>query len=462
MLAEAGLAFHRDWIYRIGTTALGSTINEIILNLFLRRLRQLHEFGLRSLPSDVVSSLQIKDFEVFDSKAKALFEYLSRNDIQPPLKFLVHPKGLIEEYCLWPQFGGIFHQRNIFPDTARAFFEAGFQNVDYEVEQLTPLMCTNFNSFYGDPQLSSSLFFKLAEFFIEKGAQPDKEIPSCYINGFILTKDGAEKRYRVIHRIASLCWREMLEYHFSILVTLVELQSTTIWRELLGASNSDPCTCACSIDGCRPINLALKSSVEGYNGMKSMTRQTELGDGKLFDSREWNLTVDFLAELGLLLGNLEGERLAEDVVRWLCFSALGLTHTCCRHFESFYPVSEHCSTWMMSLMEVDEIDEIHEEEALLIKRLDHLVENFLKEFDGLALSLPVFLQEHWQKRMLAELLEKDEISEVVRQELDETGIVLLEDEEEASGDDSDGDDEGQNSEDEYDEWIQSIAKSLKW
>ena len=54
-------------------------------------------------------------------------------------------------------------------------------------------------------------------------------------------------------------------------------------------------------------------------------------------------------------------------------------------------------------MDPTEIEEIRDEEAFMIKRLDSLVEEFMKEMDERAILLPKFIQTYWPRRMYEEL-----------------------------------------------------------
>ena len=127
---------------------------------------------------------------------------------------------------------------------------------------------------------------------------------------------------------------------------------------------------------------------------------------------------------------------------------------------------------IMLFMEASEVEEIHEEEALLIDRLNRLVKGCLKEFDELALPLPEFLELHWQKRILVELLQRDEISEIERKQIEEIGVTIQENNAEDLEDDHDHISESesiQQARDDYhqnlvngsDEWLQSIERSIR-
>ncbi|KAI9692852.1 MAG: hypothetical protein M1822_004846 [Bathelium mastoideum] len=316
----------------------------------------------------------------------------------------------------------MFHQSQLHPETAKAFFNAGLISVDHEVEDITPLMVAGPPCYVYGHQTDFSRFFGLVEFLISKGARLDKEVSSRYIKGATIVEYETLRRHRVIHRTASMCWTSVLNcntlrepFNVEDVTTIARLGSTKIWREILGGSVSDPCDCACSSGGCRPINLALKSSHRGEHNWT------------IFNTPVWqqDREIDYVFGLGMiLLENLEGRQIEEDVIRFFTFSALGLTHTCCCHERHFSP--EYGSK-MISLMDEAEVCEIHEEESLLIDRLNRLVGQFMQQFHELAIPLTTFLREHWRQRISAEVLENDIISKDEKARFEELGVKVLED-----------------------------------
>ena len=78
-------------------------------------------------------------------------------------------------------------------------------------------------------------------------------------------------------------------------------------------------------------------------------------------------------------------------------------------------------------MDPTEIEEIRDEEAFMIKRLDSLVEEFMKEMDERAILLPKFIQTYWPRRMYEELSAKDKISYTQQKAIINLGVELLED-----------------------------------
>lgn len=462
LLSHANIAFNLSWSYRVGTSTLDPRVSEIVLTLILERFQQLHDFSLQNLPAGAVRALEIERLEFFDSKIRSLYYYFEQHHISIPRKFRGYTAPDfqwfykdIEYFC--PRFGGLFHQPILSPDTAKAFFDAGIRGVDCEVKHITPLMVVAPPNFANQIEFIS-LFFGIVEFLISKGARLDREIYSEHIKGKTTVDCDTQRRHRVVHRIAALAWRGSLGPHAFYLINFgienavmtSNLGSSEIWRRILGDSASDPCSCACSTDGCRPISLALKNAFgDGYwkNSFVSKKQNQETQHTSIFES------------LVILLESIEGEQIEKDVIRFLTFSVLGLTHTCCEH--------EHCCILeprteispLIYLMDEDEIHDIHDEEAQLIERLDYLVDEFMKQCHVLGLPLTTFLREHWQPRMQAEILVPDNVLKEEKERLEKLGIRILEDETDTEMcNDGLNPDNGYDS---YDEWIENIAKTIK-
>lgn len=488
LLATKGLAFSFYWSYYVATTALEPAVSDSLLSLIMERCRQLHNFGLMALPEELIKSLQLDNFEFFISKAWLILNYFRRNNITIPAKFRIAGYRYYWEYFC-PHFGSIFHQEGLPLTAAQAFLNEGFNGIDIECEELTPLMRLRPLYICDEHKERAAGFerlFKFVDFLVEKGARLDKVIPQRYIAGLDLTKSETRNHYQVIHRVASISWCSLLQppttpgRNILDILRISKLGSSEVWENLITSMDSDPCLCACSSDGCRPISLALKLSIsqwEFWCGPK-------ISPSKPFsDLRNWERTLERLTVLATLLESLTGHYLVRDVVRFLTFSALELTHTCCKHNENFsmrhlrYESEKFLDNWsindsetydfikdsrvpvMIRLMHPTEIEEIREEEASMIDRLDLLVEEFMKEIDELAISLPEFIRTRWPERMYAELSENDEMSEIEQRAIVGLGVKILEDDEKQT--------EGMavqrpNAlEDCYDEWIRSIEESIK-
>ena len=193
--------------------------------------------------------------------------------------------------------GGLFHQPGICHDTAIAFFKAGFTNVDVAINNITPSMNLWGPVFWErharltkqDMGFYFSRYFHTVEFFVEKGGCLDNRNPSCLI--IQLTPFMANKNsYRVIHRIAAMSWSSVGLLDTAPVDTIAKLGSSHIWRDIFQSHVSGPCVCACATEGCRPISLALKSSMS-----EGCTVETSLeSDGWYTPAHMWFHTVDWL------------------------------------------------------------------------------------------------------------------------------------------------------------------------
>ncbi|KAF2231813.1 hypothetical protein EV356DRAFT_535159 [Viridothelium virens] len=115
-------------------------------------------------------------------------------------------------------------------------------------------------------------------------------------------------------------------------------------------------------------------------------------------------------------------------------------------------------------MDIAEIDEIHDEESLLIDRLNSLVEQFMKQFHELALPLTTFLRENWSQRMKAESVEQDPLSELEKGQIEEVGVKILDDDKRNTDEENAGATESTSDYDPYefyDEWIEDIASRIR-
>jgi hypothetical protein len=494
LLADADTAFHIGWSLLVGTDSLDPEVGETVLHIVLERLNQLLEFGKKLLPTESFSSLQIQDLGSFHMKARALLDCLHQEGIQLPLKFAYeHPlfcPGTEENSSpfgddFWLPSGGLFHQDGISQDTALAFFQAGITDIDAEVDQITPLMNITpweFMSCYM-PESSARRrlirFYGTVEFFVQKGGKLDKEIPYNCISGNHLPSGDNPKRYRTIHRIASSTLLRALISNSTEMLDIVRPLSSEIWRNILHSNVSDPCLCACANSGCRPVSVALKSVLEeSYPNLTrgcqhllswhSLVNSVHMNWEKLLRPEYRETTAGFISGLADFLGGPASTQFIEDVIRSFTFSALGLTHTCCHHYFDSNMYNNNEGFEMIQTMEPEEVDEIREEKADMIRKLNSLVDKFMRDFQRLEVPLPRFLVEWWHGIMIQELQDKDEVPEEVREQLLGLGVKLQSDKDEDKHNDKEEQPnlvdltwEKKKLEDkEYDEWMGEIRKAL--
>jgi hypothetical protein len=450
LLFEANTGLDFTWNIFIGTPSLSKDVSEVVLDIIIARLRQLFEFGMQKLPSATISLLRITCFESFHLRAEALLKYLEEENIQCPRKF--GSKYALDHF--WLKAGGLFHQDDISAETAIHFFEAGFKEIDSEVEGITPIM--KLQGPYADVFLFSR-YFRVVEFFIQRGARLDRQFPLDRIDKFesIVRKRSCLDRrvpldrvdnqisnhkparcHQAIHRVASHAWGSAIFFDFFDISTIVDLGSSQIWQNILQSSTSDPCSCACASGGCRPITLALKNSMYSIQGKwlgtfyENSTYEVNWED--LLSPMCTDVSVELLFKLSLFLDGLEGDQLVDDIIRYLTFSALGMTHTCCKHVDAG---SHHFSRInrgfdlekgkpYICVMDPAEVEEIHEEERTLTERLEFLHTKFMEDFRKLGVPLSRFLLENWRATMLSELSNSKEIPDSVKEQFSELGVSI--------------------------------------
>ncbi|KAM3080183.1 hypothetical protein ACMFMF_003592 [Clarireedia jacksonii] len=427
LLAEANTAFDFEWNLFIGTASLPQDVSNVVLDIIVARLHQLFEFGVQKLRSVTISSLGITSFELFHSKAETLLYYLEEVNIQRPRKF----DSRYFPYRFWLGPGGLYHQSIISAETAMAFFNAGFKDIDTEVEGITPIMnlCSpGYRDYY---RYNLTRYFRIVEFFVQKGAQLDRQVPLGRNNQ--ISNNEPARCHRAIHRVACYAWKSAIFFDFSYISATVDLGSSQIWRSILQSSTSDPCNCACASGGCRPITLALKYSTQRIQGKWWYIFHTlKVNWEDILSPVYKGASVELLFKLTLLLDALEGDQLADDVIRYLTFSALGMTHTCCKHnqggINNYTLASRHYVLEevepLIHVMDPVEVEEIHEEESTLIEKLDFLHTKFMEDFRKLGVPLSRFILENWRETMLTELSNSEEIPESAREQLNELGVSI--------------------------------------
>jgi hypothetical protein len=450
LLADAETAFDIRWYLFVRTDVWEPDVSNVVLDIIIERLRQLLEFGRQELPADIFASLEITGFDSFDSKARELLNALHAESISLPPKFKckcrlnvpIDGRGWKD---FWLPHGGFYHQPGICPNTAMALFQAGFTHVDTEAMQVTPLanLRAPFDISSAPPSLWQ-LYFPMVEFLVERGARLDRRISSWSITP-PPPLHSTINSYQVIHRIASIAWMGAIGFGASNAIAIAQLGASQMWHQILQSNASDPCICACASGGCRPISLAVKLAGKAdIWRFRQYARSYEykMNWTTIFNPHKWDTAVELLFTLTLLLDDLAGEQLAEDVIRFLTFSALGLTHTCCSHVA--FPSIDYYDC-RIRLMDPNDVEEIREEEDEMIRTLDCLVDGFMADFRETGLPLSDFLLGRWQETMLAELTKKDEIPKGVMEQLDELGVVLYSD---SSSDDNEVGSYGDDSEEE--------------
>ena len=185
-------------------------------------------------------------------------------------------------------------------------------------------------------------------------------------------------------------------------------------RDLLEDLLEDQCYCPCSINGCQAFIMLLKGLHESLDSLFE-ARQARGED--LFVISTWmrECCEGLLEILDSEGPTSKSDLLFASLLRFLTFDELQITHTCCS--------IDRCTDDITG-PEPAEVLEIHDEERLLIERLEDLLVEFDLIYRELNVSKVQFLLGYWRPRMDQVLQESGDIDE---EKLRELGVILRRD-----------------------------------
>ena len=168
-------------------------------------------------------------------------------------------------------------------------------------------------------------------------------------------------------------------------------------EDLLQSPSTDLCKCPCSSMGCLPLHTYLKALL----GSRYIHRRNETS-ALSYPADIWNYIPD---------------EMAPELLRFITFEALEMTHTCCSCDASSHPHAvprcENCGLGYFP----GNAEEIHDEEEELIGRLDSLCMEFKARFAESKEELPderfpkerfpKFIWGYWRARMREECVPDD-------------------------------------------------------
>ena len=170
-------------------------------------------------------------------------------------------------------------------------------------------------------------------------------------------------------------------------------------RHVLTDTLSDGCTCACSTTGCTAYTM--------------MVKPEDRWRDSLSQARPW--TIQSLATFAkfLQIDKPSLGRLRTEIIRFKTFYKMGLRHTCC---DIKYSIG--VQTYLIyKRYDDEETNEILEEQAEQVERLETLLVEFEAKHEELGCTFIEFMNGYWRRRM----------KEVMREEqpIDHTGITEI-------------------------------------
>jgi hypothetical protein len=375
--------------------------------------------ALRNLAFDVVPPVLCKDRysqdeSLLDSNAIVVDALLRRrgipiprhlDDVVPPMGTLYHIPGLVDN--------GITYAQHL--------WDNGFHDIDDGWDGVTPLMILGSRQSTDDMTNCLSAFLEILEFFLLKGADIHKTIPWAVTTVHPLTlmlERGAwnTRPFRAVHKLASTLGVEFQRTTGEF--PLLELAPFCI--NVLMYTSKDPSICECSPGGCRPVSLFLKYCSRG--SLEGKRDRPHYGTSRSYQPMK-------PAAVALLTASTElpsAESHVDAIVRSLTFHFLELTHTCC-HYDASWTLNDgYEEKAMISMMEIDEIEEIQQEEGFALQELDFLVEHFKSRFSEFEVSSYPKFYDYMNEKTMEIANNRKELDEDEKYKIREIGVRIQE------------------------------------
>lgn len=373
-----------------GNESQHADIVDLVIEMEANRRRKLQSLLSLSMPERVLSSLSLFEDRILDQQVPAAMAASKRHNISVPPSLQPDQDG-----------GTVYHCNFLTLRNLNSLWEAGFRDVNgLDRTGHTPLMALYNKTWYRDIQDQ----LEITGWFEEKGVDihqkvqflhQDSEFESGCRFGCSCRKSG----YTVLHYV---CHCRGSSYNWWDSIIIWDNMSYANLRRMLLNEIQDDCKCACSSAGCRALCMFVKRRRFNWD-IRRHYRGTSHTRRSIYTSFYSFIDPD----------GTTSDLVLSDLVRFLTFEWLDLTHTCCR--ESY-------DTNLLSVpFEDDEIQEIHNEEHEDLQLLENLMIEFDQNRRELGYPLARFIGEYWQPRMKEVLSEQKPMDyEKVR----EIGVVL--------------------------------------
>ena len=375
-----GMAFgHEDTLYHCLSTT-NRELQTVLLDGLRCQRQGLRNLACLYLPEDLRSELIGTDDRIPDAMAPKIQEALIALGVEIPPNLAVFQKSAT-----------VYHTWSVRLDinSAESLYTAGFRDTDvFDQSGKTPMMI--YSAFIID--LSS----RMMNWFWEHGANVKVTWHSVKAG---LGPNPCSTPEHCIGMYLGKTLRSMDILGDWDFAKASQFGIPGFLPSILDSDGSDGCNCHCSSKGCLPVSMLLKQ-VAWQNPVT------------------FRIT-HFIEDLCISDESTNGKlRQAADIVRFLTFEKMELTHTCCRLHHFGVPRFSH-------RLDAEEIEAIQDEESLLIDQLEQLVSEFVPMYEQLDQSLSKFLEGYWDSKM-DEVLNGDNPTDArYCKELEQLGVTIM-------------------------------------
>ncbi|KAL2826757.1 hypothetical protein BJY01DRAFT_255892 [Aspergillus pseudoustus] len=343
------------------TTILKSVISAIVM-----ARTKLQVLAVRHLPPEVLRSFSLPNNTLLDTNAFSVYQALRERNIT------------VLDPC-WDQ-DSVYASVRGHHAALELLYEAGFTDLNQSsAAGITPLMTLDLRwrsswwglwPFFDD---APRKLWDVAAWMVHKGAN----LCQCSHEGYPATWYLAEKFGA---DYARGFWGIFVdENHIRSDVRGQHPDSRRILCSILTDDFTDDCLCACSERGCtgwtrilRAWEIDLEASGNHKSLFSVLAEEAQQVSSEAFTEHD-------------------KARIAHQLIRYLTFEALELTHTCHTPGRERREREEP--------MDPEEIDEIRDEEAEIIAQLEELVVDLTRTYEDLGVSIYEFIFKHWWPRI---------------------------------------------------------------
>ncbi|OJJ05168.1 hypothetical protein ASPVEDRAFT_834581 [Aspergillus versicolor CBS 583.65] len=342
------------------------TKGRIVFDPFIARRKHLLELARTMLPEYSQEELRLERDLLPDSNAGEIHTQLTQHNI-------LVPSSLQPYIYTCYHVASVFHGPTLSVDDMEFLYTAGFRDIDVpDSNGYTPIGRVNLVSL---SEHSFEEYIERLQWFVGKGVTLHSpptitgSVPSHHISRnitYLLLQTSLLTPETSIEGPHCL-WSKSIGTHNRDLIGLV-----------YGSGHKDNCSCSCSMAGCTPVSMALRVIFGGPWDYDPTCRRKPKENG--FFLQQFILGIPSFAAA------------AHDVLRFITFTDLGLTHTCCRF------------NWNVNRIEDvpfdgEEAAEIQDEERLLFVDLEGLFEDIIREYDQLRIPLLEYIRTRWCRRV---------------------------------------------------------------
>ena len=343
-------------------TAAEMVVN-LLVDMVVDRRQRLYDLANSALSISDLDRL-CHDSYLPDESASRLYSTLLRHGTAAPLA-LDPGKDRVT----------LFHQIWNSSRVAERLWKAGFRDIDGRNSLgLTPLMCSKGYVHRKTTYAEIDSWFAYKAWLLQKGADFYAKQDLTLYCEHVEVENWTERllmsatalnfaAYNLGEALSQFVWRRKW-----VNESLSETSQEMLQR-ILSDNVSDDCMCACSANGCNALTVATKSLMRF-----GLPREMD---------------VQRLVNLCSMMKSFCDPLKISEFLRIMTFEELDMTHTCCR--KRLYKHWE--------IKDKAEINEINDEQAEDLQRLEELLEEFEAKRKELNIPFEDFVTKYWQPRM---------------------------------------------------------------